>query len=209
MIQETAAPGVYILNTKDKEAALRALRKAGVEIVRTPSVLPPLWERPQAKSFLQGLDSHSENGEEAEAGAASSYENTDERKAAFRRVLGEREKLFTKNEHDELAARIERRLIVANGQLTINQMHLEKLEARGLDFSGKSNVVRTAMAKNSLLEITINLDGEMKTIIGTPRSIERRDSEQILVFSGVDGENIRVSLGKISVARRIKNSVFE
>jgi hypothetical protein len=152
-------------------------------------------------------------------------------------------------EREELAARIERRLIVNESQLAGGTPRSEKTEARNLDYVGKTTIAKQAIASKSLLEIQwFSPGGGLNRIVGTPQALEKQGGETILVLRPLDSpaadfsapgtpggpletpaapgnpgdppaapevpeppkapENLKVSLGKISLLRRIKQSIF-
>jgi hypothetical protein len=117
---------------------------------------------------------------------------------------------LSKAEWDELASRIERRLILNESQLVGASVRFEKLEARGLDYVGKSTVAREAIASKSLLEILLPGSGEEPNrVVGIPLSLEKREGETFLVLKSMpQEEEMRLPLGKISLLRRIKHSIF-
>ncbi|MDR2158987.1 MAG: helicase-associated domain-containing protein [Treponema sp.] len=133
-------------------------------------------------------------------------------------------------ERDELSARIRRRLVLSESQLEGASVRYEKREARFLDYAGKASIAKQAIASKSLLEVhwPHPEKGTMETI-GIPTALEKSGGESILVISPGDdparkgsgeaarvsgntqripGEFLRIPLGKISLMRRIKKSIF-
>jgi hypothetical protein len=133
-------------------------------------------------------------------------------KEKFHRVL-DRMKI-TKQERDELLARIGRGLVLNEAQLESTSLRYEKLEARGLDYTGKTTIAKQAIETGSLLEITWpGRDGEPNSTIGIPQALEKKEGENILVLrASGNSENaarvFKIPLGKISLLRRIKQSIF-
>jgi hypothetical protein len=124
---------------------------------------------------------------------------------------------LTRDEREELDARIERRVIVSVGQLTPEAVRGEKLEARNMDVTGKTTIVRQAAAASSLVEITPSgalSEGSgqegIKRVYGVPVGLEKGDGDTVLVLKQ-EGEPlpVRIPMGKIRVIRRIKKSIFE
>jgi hypothetical protein len=156
-----------------------------------------------------------DDNEAAGKTAADSTPDTaaDSIKQNFRLAL--EKKRFTKAEKDELIARIERRLILSEAQLEGASVRYEKLEARGLDYAGKSSIAKQAVESGYLVEVTWpGPGGELKRTVGIAQALEKKEGDSIFVFrSGGDSENdanvFRVPLGKISLLRRIKQSIFE
>ena len=137
-------------------------------------------------------------------------------------------------EKDELSARVKRRLVLSESQLEGASIRYEKREARLLDYVGKASIAKQAIASKSLLEIhwPHPEKGTMETM-GIPTALEKSGGESILVISTggdlggdparkgsgesarvswnmprIPGEFLRIPLGKISLMRRIKKSIF-
>jgi hypothetical protein len=155
-------------------------------------------------------------------------ERAEERKVRLRKALeAGRFSGFTR---EELAARIERRLIINESQLHDAVIKQEKLEARNLDYPGKAVIAKQALTHKSLLEIVTPAPrGGEKRVFGIPTALEKNGGETILVLrpvSRLPGDNagqpaaagsgnqdnadlLKIPLGKISLIRRIKQSLFE
>ena len=227
-IRRTLAPGVYLLAPGDRAEVTRALRRAGVDIVAQPPCdvkmeggLSGFTESYHGGSFPR-LGSYTEShsafplagnndkkaGEDDPAGSI---------KEKFRQVLMTMK--LTKQERDELEARIERRLVLNETQLVSSTLRYEKLEARGIDYQGKTSIAKQAISAGSLLEVSWPAaGGETRRVLGIPVALEKKEKESILVlknFSSVEGEGssqktgtISIPLGKISLLRRVKRSIF-
>ena len=121
---------------------------------------------------------------------------------------------LSREERAELAARINRKLVLNESQLKEAVVRYEKLEARGLDYVGKAMIAKQAISLQSLVELTGPGKGGER-IFGIPKTLEKDGGENILVLSlladsgGKSGELLRIPLGKISLLRRIKKSIFE
>jgi hypothetical protein len=86
----------------------------------------------------------------------------------------------------------------------------EKLEARNLDYVGKTIVAKQALALKSPVEIIwVTPEGESSRFMGVPEALEKRGGETVLALKTLpEGNEIRLPLGKISLLRRIKQSIF-
>jgi hypothetical protein len=137
-------------------------------------------------------------------------EKAERLKEQFRARLESEGKSYGKEERAELLARIERRLVVSESQLQGISIRYEKLEARSLDYAGKTAIARQAIAQGALLEAAWPAGGNQETVLGTPENLEKKGGETILVIRPRSGrtEPVRIPLGKISVLRRIKQSIF-
>jgi hypothetical protein len=218
------APGVYLLSSGERSDAAAVLRKAGIDIISQPPLQAAgkwpgiassfgaggryfrhFFDRPSSSGIVKTLSRP--NVEEA----ASSSAEADSIQENFRRVL---EKMhLPKLEREELAARIERRLVLSNAQLESVSLRYEKLEARGLDYAGKSLIAKQAIEAGSLLDVSWpGAGGVINRVIGKPKKKKKKDKDNILVLKNTDaaaGDTVRVPLGKISLLRRIKQSIFE
>jgi hypothetical protein len=128
-------------------------------------------------------------------------------------------------ERDELSARIKRRLVLNESQLEGASVRYEKREARFLDYVGKAAIAKQAIASKSLLEVHWpHPEKGLVETTGIPRALEKSGGESILVINPggdpapdagipgeclrIPGECLRIPLGKISLIRRIKKSIF-
>jgi hypothetical protein len=287
LVRQVLAPGVFLLSAKGSadlgiEAAAEALRKAGVDIVaqygnprpqeadatdnvessgaaffagenpyRLPVFPPP---HTLTRYFSQTMDTPDTGAVTAELYP----EESEALKEQFRSVLGNLGLL--KAERDELSARIERRLVLSESQLSGVSVRYEKLEARGIDYVGKALIAKQAIASKSLVEVSWSGDSAGRVFgipialekrhlgtstegsplgtpterksregspLGTPTERKSREGsplESVLVlepsfraedsvseasFRGAEGNLLHIPLGKISLLRRIKKSIFE
>ncbi|MCL2069456.1 MAG: hypothetical protein FWH19_00535 [Treponema sp.] len=217
LIQRTLAPGVYLLSTADRSEAAAALRKAGVDIIAQPPPAGGESERsrfskrsfPRLGSARLSSPPRAQKADKAQEKATASLESKDSIQENLRRAL---EKMtLTKQERDELLARIERRLILSEAQLEKTHLRYEKLEARGLDYQGKLSITKQAIETGSLLDLSWPLPkGELSRMVGMPQALEKKEGDSILVLENTkDAANIiRIPLRKISHLRRIKQSIF-
>jgi hypothetical protein len=224
LIRRTLAPGVYLLSADEKTGALQALRDAGIDIVAQPSLSKPpgvvadeagnggpsLFPRLESASpMVRDKSMPDMRGEITPAGSLPPDGSRSGRyKERFRLAL---EKMsLPKGERDELSARIERRLILSESQLVAVPARYEKLEARGLDYVGKTSIVKQAIASKQLIEIVWSgQQGDLNRAVGLPHALEKNGGETLLVLKPVPPDDpIRLPLGKISLLRRIKQSIF-
>jgi len=225
-IKETLAPGIYMLPTTLEDRAVRALQKAGVSIIARHG------EHAEENRFMDSnrpidgfygnffpsLHATAFNSEMTPKGSSqdakakaegSSMTSADILIESFHSSLDQMR--MDKEKHDELAARIDRRLILCESQLKDAVLRYEKLEARGMDYNGKTLIAKQAISMQSLLEVTWPVKQKQERVLGIPKTLEKTGTESILVIKPMDGkeETIRIPLGKISLLRRIKRSIFE
>ena len=241
IIEKTLAPGVYLLSSDDRSDAINTLRRAGVDIIAQPptgitssrtrqggyshgfnkTYFPRLTSSFDLKHFAALSDKTSSieksSIEKLPTEKLSTEKSSTEAlsiKEKFRSLL-EKKKL-SKQEREELLARIERRIVLTEAQLEGTSLRYEKLEAKGLDYAGKSVIARQAIEAGSLLEVSWPVSGgNLNCVLGIPLTLEKKEGDSILVLrtqgnaASIPGNTIRVPLGKISLLRRIKQSIFE
>jgi hypothetical protein len=226
LIGKTLAPGVYLLSTEERSVIVRALRKAGIDIVAQPPEEAGFGMLNRGVSFKNSFPQLFSSGA-ADYGLAYSFPGAGNEtplkgedassegaiiKEKLRGALGKMK--ITKQERDELLARIERGLVLNEAQLESASLRYEKLEARGLDYTGKTAIAKQAIETGSLLEITWpGRDGEPNRTVGIPQTLEKKEGDNILVLkaggnSGNAARVFKIPLGKISLLRRIKQSIF-
>ena len=214
LIVETLAPGVYMLPESAEESAAQALSKAGVAIIaRRGEYRSEESSSDTLRHFFQPLLTA-----RPPAGAVPRTERADSSSASilidkFHSIL---EQMRLSGEaRDELAARIDRRLILNEAQLKDAIVRYEKLEARGLDYVGKALIAKQAVAMQAPVEAVLPGKQKQDHVFGIPKALEKAGSESILVLELLEGgetgvhDTLRVPLGKISLLRRIKKSIFE
>ena len=232
MISETIAPGIYMLPETAEERASDALRNAGITILahreqtgKIPlnsgnSFFTPLYAA-AVKNNINPDDSDSAAVKKKKTGItrvntegiakvnAAGIDPTTTLINGFHSILNKTRP--GGEEHDELAARIDRRMILCESQLLDAAVRYEKLEARGLDYNGKVLIAKQAIAAQATVEALIPGRQKQERVCGIPKALEKTEGENILVIMPLNNpENtIRVSLGKISLLRRIKKSIFE
>jgi hypothetical protein len=235
LIRRELAPGLYLLFPEARAAEV--LRKAGIEVIshspgperenssngrvegrgpfqRTPGshyLFSPLGKGPD---FLRiGAGKIPGTTLDAAGAAEAADQDAEVLKDHFRKILAGRS--LSANERNELAVRIERRLVLMESQLSADSLRAEKLEARGLDYVGKASIARQAVSSHSLLEIVWSSQEGEQRILAFPLGLEKSGGESILAVedSRVPGDmpknTIRIPLGKISLLRRIRKSIFE
>ena len=218
LIVETLAPGVYMLPESAEESAAQALGKAGVAIIarrgerrgaETSSdtlrhFFQPLLASPSPVAAVPPVA-------RADGSSASSLIDR------FHSILGQMR--LSGEARDELAARIDRRLVLNETQLKDAVVRYEKLEARGLDYVGKAQIARQAAAMQSPVEVVLPGKQKQERVFGIAKALEKAGNESVLVLellnegstdtdTGAQG-TLRIPLGKISLLRRIKKSIFE
>jgi hypothetical protein len=223
LISETLAPGVYLLPPTAIEEAAAALSSAGIDIIsrrnEKPMTLtasapssalankyfPPPAADSQHKLKIKEIASVPATDNAAALSAVPPPRSalTDNFHAILKKTpMGELERA-------ELSARIDRRLVLCETQLKDASLRYEKLEARNMDYAGKQNIAKQAIAMQSPVEI-VRGTGKGERIFGIPKALEKNGGDYVLVIAPAGGQDeLHIPLGKISLLRRIKKSIFE
>jgi hypothetical protein len=217
LIVETLAPGVYLLPESAEENAAQALSKAGVAIIARREEGYREDSSSSSDTLRHFFPSLPEPAPAADK--LSPAGRADDRSSAsilidnFHSIL--KEMRLSGEARDELTARIDRRLVLSETQLKDANVRYEKLEARGLDYVGKALIAKQAVAMQSPVEVVLPGKQKQDHVFGIPKALEKAGSESILVLELLNegdtdtGNTLRIPLGKISLLRRIKKSIFE
>jgi len=221
-IKETLAPGIYMLPPSLEERAVRALQKAGVSIIARHGEYSDENRFPDSNRFVDGFSSNFYPSLHASSFNSGMFSQDPSQNAkndtsaeaqalieSFHSTLAKMK--MDREKHDELTARIDRRLILCESQLKDAVLRYEKLEARGLDYNGKTLIAKQAISMQSLLEVTWPVKQKQERVLGIPKTLEKTGTDTVLVIKPMDSkeDSIRIPLGKISLMRRIKRSIFE
>jgi len=208
LINETLAPGVYLLNETTEEEATSALNSAGIDIIAQNKKREAVfYQNALAQNYFPMPTGIAINHNMSYL--TGSHVLTDMPASAqianFHAIL---EKMpLDKVGKDELSARIDRRLILCESQLKEANIRYEKLEARHMDYTGKQNIAKQAVAQNSLVEVVWQ---NGKQIFGMASALEKKESGLVLIVIPIgEDEELQIPLAKISLLRRIKKSIFE
>jgi hypothetical protein len=229
-------PGVYLLDIAERNEAAAILRNAGIDIISEPQIRTRQDGsfQKRASSFFSSITTQTAaltEKFEVEISApytrttsismnGRSYQYAEEYKKHFRAVLDGLKP--SQMEREELAFRIERRLIISQRQLSGAFIRYEKREVHGLDYAGKLALVKQAIISSETLEIIVqDSDGSEKYIRGIPLMLEKMENEITLslklpqadmlgkfdTYTELSG-CIKIPMGKIRMIRRIKQSIF-
>ena len=201
LIEETLTPGIYLLSENAMEDASDALHAAGIDIIaRVNRHKSGVRHHSYFSPLVNDNSCHFHITSQPAAPAKSGGSDLEH----FHEIL---EKIqLDKTIKTELSARIDRRLILCEAQLKDADVRYEKLEARLLDYAGKQNIAKQAIAQRSPLEIELQSG---KRIFGIPKTLEKEGNELVLVITpDNEKEVLRTPLAKIKLLRRIKKSIF-
>ena len=198
------ADGIYLLNIDMKEDAVGILKNRGFDYIGTVNkkernipVLPFFSLKadenifPTSKDFVQTCfdDSEKEN--------------------LFSALLQELEKKdFTEEQKEGLISRIRRKVVLSPVQLRGDSVRFERIEAGGMDFSGKVHIAEHALSSHSMVELVY--DDETGIVLGTPVSIEKKEGDVLMkLVVEPDKKSMTFSIGRANSIKRIPGSIFK
>jgi hypothetical protein len=228
-ISAKLAPGIYLLPENMEEKVYAALKKAGITIFARPdSGTCPADDGntisgggalncvTDSRIFFPRLNTGTPYNEKIRQFKIEKREDRNNTSASdplasaliegFHSIISKMH--LGAEERDELTARINRRLVLCESQLKDAVVRYEKLEAHGLDYTGKILIAKQAIARQMPVEASWAGRQKQESVIGIPKALEKTDNESVLVIVS-EGNTIRIPLGKISLLRRIKKSIFE
>ena len=111
----------------------------------------------------------------------------------------------------ELAARIQRKLILTERQLKSGALKAEKTEAKGLDYSGKVRIIEQSLSSGGFLEvIERTVDGSPQRRLVEPSSLRKEGNELILVGQELPNRvAVELSVSKLGLVRRLRATLFK
>jgi hypothetical protein len=225
-ISAKLAPGIYLIPENMEEKVYAALKKAGVTIFARPDSgasraddgntlsAGALNSAVDSRIFFPRVTPQTEKLRQFKTEKKEDGINTSASNPAASTLIEGFHSIINKmhlgaEQREELTARINRRLVLCESQLKDAVVRYEKLEARGLDYAGKIMIAKQAIARQSPVEASWPVRQKQESVIGIPKALEKADNESVLVMESPEGSTIRIPLGKISLLRRIKKSIFE
>ncbi|MBI9099711.1 MAG: helicase-associated domain-containing protein [Spirochaetaceae bacterium] len=207
-ILENLAPGVYLLDPEQEKQWMEALGELSI------SPLPASGDT---------------SGEESEAFIPEikhyDFESMGKRvKWSVQKVKEDRlleshkESLLRKlnssgikgDERKEIEARIKRKLIILESQISRGIIRPEITEAKGMNFQGKVRLIESALLNSSdRLELNHYTQDGVETILVQPIELLKEEKERTLIGKILpDEEMIRIKVSKISKVKKIRSSLF-
>lgn len=115
---------------------------------------------------------------------------------------------FSAEQKDGLVLRVKRKIVVNPSQLRAESVRFERVEASGMDYSGKVHVIEHAISSGSLIELLY--DGMVQPIVGEPLNIEKANGDAIIHLRiAPTNEEKTYSVSKANLVKRIRGSIFK
>ena len=199
-IKQTLASGIYLLSVSSDEEAKVVFQKSGLDFmgnIKTGIVENEALGFSKLQPRCIDICSGQQNGG---ALVQKKCDETEKNKL-ISRLSAELKKMdLTAEQKECLSDRIERKIIVNPIQLRGTSVRFERLEAGGMDYSGKIHVVDNAITNGNLIEIECS--GGNEILVGMPLSLNKKsDNAEVTVRLEPDQSIMTISIG---AANRIK-----
>ncbi|MEW5815184.1 MAG: hypothetical protein AB1798_07270 [Spirochaetota bacterium] len=210
LIRKTVAPGVYLLDPAEQAVWHKALEEAGITPV--PSI-----QTPAASGQDNSLDRTALHI--SPSGTLKVTNCRIKKPLPLRNSEGEPQELLdrlaslklSKDQINELKARIKKKLILFPDQIQKGLKPQEKTEAKGLDYLGKVRLIEQALqTKTDLLEIIERApDGSPSRLLLKPVELKKSGSDLLLTGKILPEETwVNIQVRKIGLLRKLKSSLF-
>ncbi len=225
-IVKRLAPGVYLLDPRERAVWEEVLREEGIEMLpraaadAASSVLPPRLLVPSTtqreKQSPKNLELFALQDPQLPPGGGDTTELPDaaEIERDLHRAL---EALETqRDKREEIEERIKRKLIVHPSQISPHITRGERIEAKGLDYTGKVRLIEQVLqdqrggGRGESLEIVRRTPrGAPSRSIVHPVDLQKSGTQLILVgFTVPDEREVRIPVSKMVLVRKLKGTLF-
>lgn len=209
-IVQVLAPKIYLMDFTSDEEARKLLEASGSDFTGKIQSFQQKTEVTDFPTFYADFERRFELEPESDDEILTSDE---ERKAHFDYLRAKLKSMeLSREEYECLLFRINRKIILDESQLKKESVKFAKLEATGMDFSGKVHIIEQAVTDKSLIEITFLSPENPNGIIitGTPISTTKFDDD-VQVTIKIDSSSIlqTYSISQVSKVRRIYGSSFK
>jgi hypothetical protein len=211
-IQRELAPGVYLIAESDIGMVQEALGESGVELVpelatarSLVSESPVQSERQIDRRRLEGFSRLLQTPTTEPIQPVESSDLLEELHHALDNAA------MNSEQRQEIAARIDRKLILTTEQIRPGSLRAEKSEARGLDYVGKVRIIEHAIRSgNSVLEVVERSeDGSPIRRLLEPGELQKETDELYLEGQELPDRNpVRLRVRKLGLVRRIRGGLL-
>lgn len=195
------AMGIYLLSVESDEQAQTIIERSGLDFIgkiKTPE------KNFESIGFPEiAVPQKTDRFDTSEEPAPTSDE---ERAAHFEAMRAELEKLnLPQEKKDGLLERIQHKIILSPVQLRADSVKYERIEAGGMDFSGKLHIIEGSISNNCMVELQF----DDRVIVGVPISITKTGSDaSVLMEVMPERAEKLLSIGQAKFVKRIRGSVL-
>lgn len=222
-IAATLAPGIYLLDVESDIQAKGLIAQSNIDFIgkiksaEKPQVsagFPDLCFEKKT-TVVQNRNDNTQDNAWQNPQPPSPFSSESDRNAHFSAMRSELEKLNLLPEQKEgLLDRIERKIVLNPVQLRGDSVRLERIEASGMDFSGKVHVIESAISSDNMVELEYenpnDPEGDGVVIVGNPLGTEKLDGDALIRIELIPQHEEKLfSIGKARLVRRIRGSVLK
>ena len=197
-ITEELSAGVFFLAFTDDVKAQTIIAKSGLDFIGNMKLAP---SQNRTLAFLP-LDEPEKKIESKEKKEIVHKVDREKQKEILDALKSELEEMnLPQDQKEGLLDRINRKIVLNKSQLVGESVRFEKVEAGGMDYTGKIHVIESAIQNGGILEV--ELDGG-QSVAGRPLDLNKKThGAQLLLEISSSGENICIP---VSSAVRIKKT---
>ncbi|MBO4387400.1 MAG: hypothetical protein J5817_10370 [Treponema sp.] len=197
-ITEELSAGVFFLAFTDDVKAQAIIAKSGLDFIGNMKLAP---SQNRTLAFLP-LDEPEKKIESKEKKEIVHKVDREKQKEILDALKSELEEMnLPQDQKEGLLDRINRKIVLNKSQLVGESVRFEKVEAGGMDYTGKIHVIESAIQNGGILEV--ELDGG-QSVAGRPLDLNKKThGAQLLLEISSSGENICIP---VSSAVRIKKT---
>lgn len=209
-ISAKLAEGIYLLSVENDEEAAALIEKSGLDFIgkiktaqkSSDSIRFPEFAVSSHKNDFDNLEEENSEAEKTEL----SLKTNEERARHFEAMRSALEKMtLTPEQKEGLLERIEHKIILSSVQLRANSVKFERIEAGGMDFSGKLHIIEGSISNNSMVELHF----DSGILVGVPISVSKTEADaNVLLEVMPDHEQKLLSIGQAKFVKRIRGSVL-
>ncbi len=204
-IEEILAPGVYLLDfSSDAEAEL-IISKSGLNSVGNIKTTGKDREITGLPLLYIGSGRKSWESYEQPASVSADIDRQNKILDEYKSYVNT---LNVDNEQKMgLIERINGRIILSKEQLRPESVRFEKLEAYGMDYTGKIHVIESAISSGCMIEM--DLDGHSDSLIGYPSNLNKKSGNaEFVLMQEPDHQPMIVAVSAASRIKKLRNSLY-
>ena len=230
-IRRTLAPGVFLLDPRERIQWEEVLKSEGVDMLPRPPVIQDaglpthLLVRPNRllqlpknfELFTQNSGAADASGKEAQTAPPEKSSELPDPLEVERLLYDALDALeITRDKREEISERIRRKLIVHPDQINPHITRGERIEAKGLDYTGKIRLIEQVLKdqrddrRGEYLEVVRRSPrgAPVRTLV-RPIELLRSGTQLILRGNSIpDEKEVRIPVSKMVLVRKLKGTLF-
>ncbi len=205
-IKLNLAPGIYLLDFSSQEEAQSIIEKSQLDFIGCVKNTEKEISTLPFQNFSAVKNLFDSTPSEVQPNAQIKNDLIKELKNHLESME------LTKEQYEDLLNRINRKIIISKTQLRKETVRAEKIEAFGMDFSGKIHVIENAISSRSLIELTYEATDlpEGKNIILCTPLILTREATDTFVDVLIEPEKTQKTLSLASAisVKKIRGAIL-